>query len=113
MPVRIVPALADLFPSSITAHTVSNDIRGDHTVLSSTAYDCYYSGKEEIVRDEELGREVKSSYHAIVDITTNLTTRGHRYTLDGSFDPYIEIAAISCKHVFDENGLHHVVVFFP
>jgi hypothetical protein len=73
---------------------------------------CYISGKVRLVRDNT-GREVVSNVKVTVGGVNNLTVRLHRYTLPARFEQKDDLRAILVKHVSDENGPHHEVVFFP
>lgn len=109
----ITDDLADCFPDILVAQPGSENAFGEFiasgAILSLT---CYISGKIRLIRSLT-GQEVVSSVKVIVNSINTLTTTGYRYTLPTRFDPRVDIEALSVKHVSDEDGPHHEVVFLP
>lgn len=103
----------DMMPDTLTVQPGHLDAYGAF-VPSGAALspNCRIRGQVRTVRNAQ-GKEVVSSYQALVDGVYNLTTDQHRYTLPARFSPRSNLEAVAVQQVSDEDGPCYEVVMLP
>ena len=104
----------DMMPDELTCTPGSTDEWGAWTASGTVITPkCRIEGERRMVRDAA-GVEVVSSLSAIVSTTVALTVDSYRYTLPSRFpEPRTSIEALAVDLVADEDGAHHVEIYFP
>lgn len=98
---------SDMFTDTITlAELTSRDSYGKPNYGSAASFDARVTFKDELTRDSK-GREVLSKGHVWIEGTPTITPE-YELTLSDSTVPPI----LTTETYQDENGTHHVKVFF-
>lgn len=108
---RVTKTGPKMMPDQIIAQQGTLDGRGRFTPIGAPlTIDCLISVSNRIVRDLN-GQEQTSTTRATLDDAYNLDSRNWRFTLPSRFAPYEDLEAIDVKHVSDDQGQSHEVVF--
>ncbi len=110
MALSILNQIKKLYADTILVEPyISSDLLGVRTYGSSVPYKARIKGQHILVKDAS-GKEVMSTVQAWPDATTGITVRD-RFTLPSRFSPQTP-ECIDVPYLSDENGAHHIKLFF-